>query len=185
MSMSARKRLVWAFALSLALVLTCGVQRRRSSAREADKALFQAYLQGPLSELLLGVSRSLPLLLAKAQPQPGAWAEPRAALERSVIDLEALLKDRPAGPWVQSLGVVLESHRAYAALASRWKSLQGPARTAYLKDEEELRLKLSHQLDVLRGEAMDKQRWRKAEWLELNALLYSLRNAKEGLGKRP
>ena len=173
-----RRRLLWALGLSLTLMLVAGVQRRQRRALEADKALFQAYLQGPLDRLLYGVSRSLPVLNS-SQASVSVLAEAKAAVERSVTELEALLKDKPAGPWVQSLKVVLDSHRGYAALAGRWKGLQGPARSAYLKDEEALRLKLSHQLDVLRDEAMAKQRWRREEWLELNALLYSLRHARD------
>lgn len=180
-----KKRLVWAAGLSLLLIVFWSWRSQVRARHEADKALFQSYLQGPLSDLLYGVTRAQPVLVAQVKAgkvQATALKEAGDSLQKAVSSLDALLKDRAPGPWVQSLQVLRTDHQGVAKLGERWSGLargKDAALAAYLQEEAALLTALADKLDILRVEATQRQRWTRSDILEINALLYSLRNPHE------
>jgi hypothetical protein len=168
--MRSNRRLGWALLLSLGLLALWGWRARLGARRSAEAALFMAYVDGPLHDYALSATRGLP----QVKGARGDWNEAAQAGAASSAGLTPLLQQARPG-WIRSrLEFVAPLHERWAAmLASRPNT--PAAKKSWLAEEKELRGKLVYTLEDVRYESFKIWRLPKERFLELNALIYSLK----------
>jgi hypothetical protein len=154
-------------------------QQAQARARTAQ---WMAYLRGPLSQVLEGSSRGRALLeaaahkpLAKAQRQELAEASLQV---RSGYDAAKLLQAGWLGdPFFEPMIGTLSWHQALADAARDWSKVaeRKDLIPAALEAERGLRRSLGALLDRQRERVFDQGRLGREQGLEINALLYSLK----------
>jgi hypothetical protein len=168
-------RLRWKLLLGLTLPLVAlGIWRHSvHKARAAERDLFFAYVDGPLNDYAFAVTRGLLVVL---KSDTAELAEARHAAKQSADALQALLQSSQDG-WVKTrLAYVLPLH---LEMASMLEALPLPKsrQAAWLEEEKALREKLIYMLEDVRYENFSKWKMTQSRFLELNALIYSLKEA--------
>jgi hypothetical protein len=174
----------------LGLVLTAaavGLWRLRDAQvkqREGRRAALLAYLQGPLSDLLEAGARARPLLLAaqRRSLKPQERERLQAAADQMAASARAALD--PYAPWAddaffEPLQSGLHYHSDLRQLALDWValSLRPELIPSALEAEQGLRRSLAGPLQKQRDWAVERLDLDKASVLEMNALIYTLRES--------
>jgi hypothetical protein len=170
--MISKKNFVIAGILSLLLAIFWQWRSAALGRSQAERALYLSYVSGPLTDYSLALTRSLPLLHGEKAPD---LADARKSAALSAADLGALL-----GPAVPSatrgyLEEALPLHQALPGQIEAWKNSKKSDWLALLAAEEASRAKLVFILETLRYQGSEKWRLTKAQQLEINALIYSLK----------
>lgn len=180
-----RRRALLLASLGLSL-LAAGLwawQDHRAALRRQRMVAWQEYLRGPLSDLLMGSSRGR-ALLTKAQKAPLSAAERKELAEAvgSVRKADAgartLLPNWQSDAFFKSMLPATGWHAELADAASDWgrlavreRSLIPPA----LDSEAAMRRSLAGDLRAQREAVLERLRPSKDQVLEMNAMLYSLK----------
>jgi hypothetical protein len=173
-----RKRFYWTLGLSLSLIFLGYWRHSVKARRERDANLFFAYVDGPLNDYAMATTRSLPaLLIGRREELMGAIQSGRQSAEA----LKELDAQAPEGYGKKCLDYALPLHQKAAELFARAKGIKsGSAQArAWLEEEKDLREKLLAMLEEVRYETQGEWPVSQARFLELNALIYSLKEAQE------
>lgn len=178
-----QKRLLAGLAL---LALSLGLwqwQSHRNAQRSARLAAWQDYLRGPLSDLLEGASRGR-ALLAQARKRPLSAAQSKelaqavAALQRSHAGAQARVGQWREDAFFKSLLPASGWHAELADAAQVWPRLAKVDRSlipAALDSEAAMRRSLFGALSAQRAAVLDRAHPPRDLVLEMNALLYALK----------
>lgn len=162
-------------AISLPLLALWAWRHQVGARREAERDLFFSYVDGPINDYAMGITRIMPVLQrAKASD----LAEAKANLQRS-LDVTRTLNTQAPKSWIKSrLEFVLPQHEA-ALLLLKEIPLKKPALASWLAREKEIRDKIVYTLEDVRYESNGIWRITQSRALELNALIYSLKEAQD------
>jgi hypothetical protein len=174
-----RPRLGLLAALTLPLLALGAWRWHVNAGRAREMALFMAYEEGPLGDYALGVTRALPSLFKGGS---GELAEAKASAARSSQSLNALLASAPEG-WVKARLQFVQPLHAQAAALLAELPLKAARRGAWLAEEEALRGKIIYMLEDVRYSTFKTWKWPQSRILELNAMIYSLKEAQEAASK--
>ena len=174
----------WALALVLTLLGgTLWRQHARQAQERAErKAAWTEYLHGPLSDLLYGSTRLRPLLLKKklSKAEEAEAIEAAHAFERSRVLVPRIRAELTGDPSMGAMDMVVTWHQEIGALMEPWRGLRGRGLGKdAVSAEAALRLKLWQVLDGLRDQVLADKSLSSDEVLEMNALLYSLKEETE------
>jgi hypothetical protein len=171
-----RRAFRWALFLTLALSALGFWRFRVASRRERDRELFQAYVDGALDDYAMAVTRALPAL--EGNPKAADLADAKASASASVEELKSLMA-RVGPGWLRSrLEYVEAAHQRAAAMIAALP-VAGKNRKAWLAEEAGLRQTIVAMLEDVRYETSGKWKISQSQFLELNALIYSLKEAQE------
>lgn len=169
-----RRLLFWGLGLSAALIVFWTWRERVDSRRAQEAALFQSYVDDSLTDYVFSVTRCHELLR-------DGKGESRAELQgyalRSVQELSDLLAGAPEGWTKERLAFVLPLQGAWAKQLAALPSAS--QKEAWLKREENLRSQILYMLEDVRYQSFHKWRRSQEQFLELNALIYSLSHPDE------
>ncbi len=153
-------------------VLTWHWRSSLAAKRTAEQRLGMAYISGPLSDAVMALSRA---------DEEGDEAQ--AAIERSIASLKGLLDSAATSqtkkeleaclPLLQELQLNLEGHLA---------AVEDGDKELLAKNRAQNAAKLAALAEILRYRAFNEWRLTDTQKLEINALIYSL---KETLGTKP
>jgi hypothetical protein len=173
-----RRFRLYAAAFAATLVLGGWWTWHRTQVRkaEAEKAVFFAYLRGPLSDYLLAANQALPILL-KRRPDPAGLEAARQRYAVSAAGMDAVEQALPEDDWRTFVHKVRAVHAVASDYASAWAKAPLDLDQA-LSQEKTNRGFIILGLEAMRDVA--KSRWRMTleEELEVNALLTSLKEAR-------
>jgi hypothetical protein len=159
--------------LSFSLILLVAWRWHLSNRREADMELFQAYEDGALDDYAFAVTRGLPCIESS---KGSDLADAEKSAKRSVQELNELLKTAPPG-WIRSrLLFVLPLHERMAVMLTE-RPKNPLQRAAWLEEEKDIRSKIVYTLEDVRYDSFKIWKITKSRYLELNALIYSLKEA--------
>jgi hypothetical protein len=166
-----RKRILWAAGLSLALLLFWSWRRNEAAKLRQEQALLQAYVDESLHYYALSATRAVPAVKGRAKAD---WKEISSAAAASQAALEKLLPTAAAGTYMAG------EFRELQPVLERWAKLGAsqPSKAqalAWLEEERQLRGKVLFVLESIRYEAQEQWRLSRQRFLELNALIYSLK----------
>jgi hypothetical protein len=147
--------------------------------RAAERDLFFSYVDGPLNDYAFAVTRALPYFFgSKAAEVPEALKSARASAE----GLRKLVEASSEG-WIHAqLLELLPLHEKMASMIAELP-LPKPKQAAWLADENDLRRRLIYILELVRYEKFSQWKMTQERFLEMNALIYSLKEAQESAGK--
>jgi hypothetical protein len=165
--------------------LTVGIwawRDHQQALARARQQVWMAYLHGPLSDLLEGSSRGRALLEQSLQhplnpQQRHELADAAADLRRADDGAKTFARAWEADAFFQPLSGVLPWHSALADAARDWEKLAGRKDLVpgALDAEKGLRRNLAGVLDRQRERVFDAGRLGMDQGLEINALLFSLK----------
>ena len=142
------------------------------------KRSWQEYVRGSLGDLLYGSSRLRPLLL-KRRLNAAEQAEAKDAvdsLRRSARKSMALAKFAEGRPALAGFQAISDWHVQIRDMLEPWRSLVGkPTAREAVSVEAEMRLQLWKLLDKQRQQLLKEKLLSEDEILEMNAMLYSLK----------
>jgi hypothetical protein len=165
-----RRRLTTLFAITLPLVLLWGWRHGVARKNKAESALFFAYVDGPLNDYALSATRGLPA----AALHGAEWREAGLSAARALESLKALIGTAPEGDMRARLSFVLPLYERHAALLAGPPPSQG-ALPAWTLEEKALGVKIVYMLEEVRYSASKNWRMPQSRFLELNALIFSLK----------
>lgn len=180
------KKTIFSAALLLTLA-TAGLwqwQHHAEAMRQQRRAQWLAYLQGPLSDYLFASTRSREMLLKKKlkPAEKQALGEAVLSMQRSWAGVAKMKPGWQADPFFADLVQAAGWHAEAAQLAEAWprldlrdKALMATSRSA----AEGISRNLAQKLDGQREKVLAKLKPSKDEMLEMNALIYAV---KEGAG---
>lgn len=175
-----RRWMPWIAAAAITLISVSLWQHHARQAQEkaARREAWLAYLHGPLPDLLYGSSRLRPLVvkkrLNKAELQEAK--EAADALERSRVVVPRIKAQLVDDPSMAGLSAVVTWHQEIGHLMEHWIGLVGkPLGKDAVATEAEMRLRLWQVLNQLRDRILADDTLSKDEILEMNALLYTLK----------
>jgi hypothetical protein len=166
------KRITVLALFSLALWAFWGWRDRVAARKDAQQALYVAYVDGPLNEYCLALTRAHPLLEGKPAPEIKdalRWAQ------ASQAELQALLATAPESECKDLLQRALIEHQALLAAIPLWRTAKKSALENLSAQEEQERGHLLYVLESLRYVAFNQWRLDTREKLETNAYIYSLK----------
>ena len=170
--MISKKSVLATAALSILLVLLWHWRSGVIAKREAEQALYLAYVGGPLSDYCLGLTRSLPRLHGERSAD---FADAEKSAAASVAELQTLLASAPETQTRTWLAKALLYHQSLQAQIGTWKTAKPSAWPALLLAEKDEREHLIYILETLRYKAFKEWKQTQAQFLEINALIYSLK----------
>lgn len=186
--MSKRSLFVSALLVTLAALLIFQVQHARSQQRQQRRAQWQAYLHGPLSDYLYAASRGRELLaLKKLQaPQREALGEAVGAMRRSWNAVVRVKPQWEEDPFFADLVKAAAWHAEAAHLAEDWPRLDLRDRTLMENASgaaQGISRNLAMRLEAQRLKVLAELEPGQDELLEMNAMIYALKEAATGAKK--
>lgn len=170
-----KRRLIILIAITLPLLALWIWRARINERRETEMALFFSYVDGPVNDYAFSVTRALPTLL---KSQPSQLSEARAYAIRSSEGLKKILLGAGPGWMRERLEFVAPFHERSAALIGVLP-LKKNTQADWLLKEKEVRESIVYTLEDIRYQGSKTWKFPKSRFLELNALIFSLKEAQD------